>query len=263
MARPLALVTGASSGIGEELARILAREGWDLVLVARGGEKLRALATELEAKHGAKSQVITADLSDAAAPEAVWRELGDRPLEALVNNAGYGVAGAIAEIDKAAELGMFQVNVMALVALTKLTLPGMVARKSGRILNVASTAGFQPGPFMAGYYATKACVLSYTEALAEELRDTGVSATCLCPGPTQTDFFRRADLEGVTYVSRLGLMSAQEVAELGYRAMMARRPLVIAGFLNRLLAFSVRLTPRALVVRITRGMQEKRGAAGH
>jgi short-subunit dehydrogenase len=158
-------------------------------------------------------------------------------------------------------MGMFQVNVMSLVALTKLALPGMVARKSGRILNVASTAAFQPGPFMAGYYATKACVLSYTEALAEELRGTGVSATCLCPGPTRTEFFRRADLEGVAYISRLGLMSSRDVAELGYRAMMAREPLIIAGLLNRLMAFSVRFSPRRLVVRITRGMQEKRGAA--
>ena len=261
MARPLALVTGASSGIGEDLARVFAREGWDLVLVARSVEKLHALAKELEAAHSTESLVIPADLSEPSAPAAVWKALGDRPLDALVNNAGYGVAGAIAEVPFAPEIGMFQVNVMSLVALTKLVLPGMVKRNSGRILNVASTAAFQPGPFMAGYYATKACVLSYTEALAEELRGTGVSATCLCPGPTRTDFFRRADLEGVAYISRLGLMSSRDVAELGYRAMMARKPLVIAGLMNRFMAFSVRFAPRRLVVRITRGMQEKRGAS--
>lgn len=261
MARPLALVTGPSSGIGEDLARILAREGWDLVLVARNADKLRSLADELRAAHGAESLVVPADLSDPAAPEAVMKAIGDLSLEALVNNAGFGVAGSVAEIPHAAEMGMFQVNVMALVALTKLVLPGMVARKSGRILNVASTAAFQPGPFMSGYYATKACVLSYTEALAEELRGTGVSATCLCPGPTRTDFFKRADLEGVAPISRLGLMASRDVSEIGYRAMMARRPLVIAGLLNRLLAFSVRLTPRRLIVRITRTLQEKRGAA--
>jgi hypothetical protein len=254
-------VTGASSGIGEELARVFAREGWDLVLVARSGEKLRALGDELEAAHGAKSLVILADLREPSAPEAVWKALGDRPLDALVNNAGYGVAGPVAQSPFAAEIGMFQVNVMSLVALTKLALPGMVARKSGRILNVSSTAGFQPGPFMAGYYASKACVLSYTEALAEELRGTGLSATCLCPGPTRTDFFRRADLEEVTYVTRLGLLSSRDVAELGYRAMMDGKPLVIAGLLNRLLAFVPRLLPRRLVVRITRGMQVTRGAA--
>lgn len=262
MARPLALITGPSSGIGEDLARVFAREGWDLVLVARSEDKMRALALELEAAHGTTSLVIPADLSDTSAPEAVWKALGDRPLEALVNNAGYGVAGAIAEAPLAAELGMFQVNVMSLVALTKLALPGMVSRQSGRILNVASTAAFQPGPFMAGYYATKACVLSYTEALAEELRGTGVSATCLCPGRTRTDFFRRADLEGVAYISRLGLMPARDVAELGYRATMARKPLVVAGLSNRLMAFSVRFTPRRLVVRITRALQEQRGSAG-
>jgi uncharacterized protein len=258
---PLALVTGASSGIGEELARVFAREGWDLVLVARNGERLRALAGELEAAHGAKSQVVVADLSDAAAPEAVWKALGDRPLEALVNNAGYGVAGAVAANPLADELGMFQVNVMSLVALTKLALPGMIGRKSGRILNVASTAAFQPGPFLAAYYASKACVLSYTEALAEELRGTGVSATCLCPGPTRTNFFRRADMEAVPLATRFGLSSAGEVAELGYSAMMARKPIAIAGLLNSLGAFSVRFVPRRLVVRITRWLQEKRGAA--
>jgi uncharacterized protein len=259
--RPLALVTGASSGIGAELARVLAREGWDLVLVARSGEKLRALGAELEAAHGTSSLVISADLREPPAPEVVWRALGERPLEALVNNAGYGIAGPVAETAFGAELGMFQVNVVSLVALTKLALPGMVRRGRGYILNVASTAAFQPGPFMAGYYASKACVLSYTEALAEELRGTGVSATCLCPGPTRTDFFRRADLEGVNYVTRLGLASSREVAELGYRAMRARRPLAIPGLLNRLLSLVPRLLPRRLVVRITRGMQEKRGAA--
>ncbi len=261
MPRPLALVTGASSGIGEDLARVFAREGWDLVLVARSGEKLRMLAADLEAAHGTKSQVITADLREPSAPEAVWRALADRPLDALVNNAGYGVAGPVAATPFAAELGMFQVNVMSLVALTKLALPGMVRRGRGHILNLASTAAFQPGPFMAGYYASKACVLSYTEALAEELRGTGVGATCLCPGPTRTDFFRRADLEGVNYVTRLGLASSREVAEQGYRAMRAQRPLAITGLLNRLLSLVPRLLPRRLVVRLSRGMQEKRGAA--
>ncbi len=261
MSRPLALVTGASSGIGEQLARVFAREGWDLVLVARSGEKLHALREELRASDGAESLVISADLSDPSAPEAVWQAIGERRLEALVNNAGYGVAGAIATTPWRAELDMFQVNVMSLVALVKLALPGMIARKSGHVLNVASTAAFQPGPFLAGYYASKACVLSYTEALAEELRGTGVTATCLCPGPTRTGFFRRADLDGVGYASLLGLMSARDVAELGYRSMMAGKPLAIPGWLNRLAAFSVRFAPRRVVVRITRSLQEGRGAA--
>jgi len=139
LTRPLALVTGASSGIGEDLARVFAREGWDLVLVARNGEKLRALGAELETAHGIQCLALPADLSEPSAPEAVWKALAGRPLEALVNNAGYAVAGSIAEVPLAAELGMFQVNVLSLVALTKLALPGMLARKSGRILNVAST----------------------------------------------------------------------------------------------------------------------------
>ena len=261
MTRPLALVTGPSSGIGHELARVLAREGWDLVLVARNAERLRALGEELRAAHGAESQVVPADLRDPAAPQAVWKAVRERPLDALVNNAGYGVGGAVAETPFAAEIGMFQVNVMSVVALTKLILPGMVERRRGRILNVSSTAAFQPCPFLAGYYASKACLLSYTEALAEELRGTGVTATCLCPGPTRTDFYRRADLEGVRYASLLGLASACEVAEIGYRAMMAGKPLVVPGLLNRLLVFAVRLTPRRLAVRITRRLAERRGAA--
>jgi uncharacterized protein len=260
MTRPLALVTGPSSGIGEELARVLAREGWDLVLVARGVDKLSVLGEELRRAHGAECQVIPADLSDPGAPAAVWKALGERPLAALVNNAGFGIGGAVAQTPLAAEMGMFQVNVMALVHLVKLALPGMVARGRGRILNVASTAAFQPGPFMAGYYATKACVLSYTEALAEELRGTGVSATCLCPGPTRTDFFRRADLDGVTYTKAFGMMPAREVAEVGYRGMMAGKPLVIPGFVNHLAPLANRITPRRLVVKITRRLSEKRGA---
>jgi short-subunit dehydrogenase len=260
MVRPLALVTGSSSGIGEELARVLAREDWDLVLVARNADRLRALGEEFRAAHGVESQVVPADLRDPAAPEAIWKAVGERPLDALVNNAGYGVGGAVAETPFAAEVGMFQVNVMSVVALTKLALPGMVARRRGRILNVASMAAFQPCPFVAGYYASKACLLSYTEALAEELRGTGVTATCLCPGPTRTDFYRRAGLEGVGYASLLGLASARGVAEIGYRAMMAGRPLVVPGLLNRLLVLSVRLIPRRLVVRIMRRLAERRGA---
>jgi short-subunit dehydrogenase len=260
MARPLALVTGPSSGIGEELARVFAREGWDLALVARSADRLAALADELRTAHGTESLVIRADLADPAAPGAVWRVLGGRALDALVNNAGCGVRGAIAEIPTDAEIGMFQVNLLALVHLLKLALPGMIARRKGRILNVASTAAFQPGPFLAGYYASKACILSYTEALAEELRGTGVTATCLCPGPTRTDFYRRAGLEGVGYTTALGLMPARDVAEAGYRGMIAGRPLVVPGLINRLGAFSVRFLPRRVVVKITRRLQEKRAS---
>jgi short-subunit dehydrogenase len=253
--RPLALVTGPSSGIGEALARIFAREGYDLVLVARDAARLRSLAADLERAHGTSSLVVPADLANPAAPQLVIRELGGRSVEALVNNAGLGLWGKIADTPFEAELGLFQVNVMSLVALTKLLLPGMVARRRGRILNVASTAAFQPGPLMAGYYASKACVLSYTEALAEELRGTGVTATCLCPGPTKTEFFKRADIEDVGFAQRLSLMDAGDVAEIGYRGMLRGRPVVIPGFMNRMLPFAVRLSPRRIVVKVSRWLQ--------
>src|SRR6185436_6905763 len=206
--RDLALVTGASSGIGADLARELAQGGHDLVLVARGEDKLKALAAELEKAHSIRARVISADLAQPDAAVQLVKQLGGTPIDVLINNAGYALYGRFAETDAADELRMIQVNIVALTQLAKLLLPGMLARKKGRILNVASTAAFQPGPLMAVYYATKAYVLSFSEALANELQGTGVGVTALCPGPTRTGFQKRAEIERTHLVTGNLIMSA-------------------------------------------------------
>ncbi|HZC76160.1 MAG TPA: SDR family oxidoreductase, partial [Ktedonobacterales bacterium] len=192
-----ALVTGASSGIGEELARLFARDGYDLVLVARGKTQLEALAAELRQRHGVSLTVLATDLAQPAAAQAIYDELtrAGITVDVLVNNAGYATYGSFTEIPAETELAMLQVNMAALTHLCKLFLPPMVRRGSGRVLNVASTAAFQPGPLMAAYYASKAYVLSLSEALANELRGTGVTVTALCPGPTRSGFQSRAKME--------------------------------------------------------------------
>ena len=260
-ARPTtAIVTGASTGIGLELARLLAADGQHVSLTARDRARLEAVAAELRGRHGGEPAVIVADLAEAGAPEAICRqvETAGRDVDVLVNNAGFGSHGPFAAADLARELAMIRVNVTALVELTGLVLPGMVQRRAGRILNVASTAAFQPGPLMATYYASKAFVLSFSEALAEELRGTGVTVTCLCPGPTRTGFQRRAGVEGTRVVSGLvPMMDAGAVARLGYRAMRRGGRVAVPGLLNRLGAFAVRLAPRRLVVGAVRRMHER------
>lgn len=250
------LVTGASSGIGEELARRFAADGSDLVLVARSEERLRRLAAELEKTHGIAARVETVDLSE---PEQL-AELCERlrgegvAVDVLVNNAGFGARGPVAELDLGRQLEMVRLNVEALTALTRFLLPGMLERRRGGVLNVASTAAFQAGPFMAVYYATKAYVLSFTEALAEETRGTGVTVTALAPGPTVTGFQEEAGLER-TLLFRFGPMAAARVARAGHRAFRKGRVLVIPGLSNRLLAFSTRLAPRWLLRRVVRMLQ--------
>ena len=193
-----ALVTGASSGIGLELARLFAHDGYDLILVARSVEKLDRLGAELSARHGIRARTVGADLGSPDAPGAIAETLKQAAvrIDVLVNNAGYGVHGPFAKTELQTELDLLRVNVVALTHLTKLLLPTMLARRAGRILNVASTAGFQPGPLMAVYSASKAYVLSFSEALAEELAGTGVTVTTLCPGPVLTGFQARAGLDG-------------------------------------------------------------------
>jgi short-subunit dehydrogenase len=254
---PLALVTGASGGIGEELARILARHGHDLVLVARSADKLAALAERLELDHGILVRVIAKDLARPEAAAELHEALAAEGLavDVLVNNAGLGLLGKFAEIGIEGDVEMLRLNIEAPTLLTRLLLPSMLERGSGRILNLASTAGFQPGPLMAVYYATKAYVLSFSEALANEVAGTGVTVTALCPGPTETGFSSRAGSEQ----SRLfkgPTMDARTVAEIGYAALMAGKPVVIPGLRNRILAFSVRLAPRRVVTKIARRMQE-------
>jgi uncharacterized protein len=246
MALGTALITGASSGIGAELAELCAAAGYDLVLVARTAPSLAKLADRLVAAHRIAANSIIADLADTAAPEQILAQLRGVTPDILINNAGFGLRGAYAETDWAVESRMIQVNIAALAHLTKLFLPAMLRRRSGRILNVASTAAFVPGPFMAVYYASKAFVLSFSEAVANEVQGTGVTVTALCPGPTETGF---ADVAGIK-ASKLfdaAVMSAGEVARQGYDAMIAGKPEVIAGARNRWMMRAVRLAPRGMV----------------
>ena len=256
--RKTALITGASSGIGLELARIFAREGYNLVLVARNGDRLRQLASELEKADGARSLILATDLTDPGAAAYVLDQTtrAGLQLDVLVNNAGFGQYGLFAENDLEECLQQIQLNVTTLTHLTRLYLPGMIERKSGRILNVASTAAFQPGPLMAVYFATKAYVLHFSEALGNELDGSGVTVTCLCPGATITEFHKRAKATGQRLL-KLGAMDARTVAEDGYRALIAGKPVVISGLKNWLVAQSVRFSPRRLVTAIARKTQEE------
>ncbi|HEU4403502.1 MAG TPA: SDR family oxidoreductase [Candidatus Polarisedimenticolia bacterium] len=261
MQRTTALITGASSGIGRDLARLLAQHGHDVVLVARREAVLRELAAEMERAHGMRATVLPADLSDPGAPEALAARLRERGLQVdiLVNNAGFGTYGPFATTDLATQMRLLRVNITALTHLTGLFLPGMLARRAGRILNVASTAAFQPGPFMAVYYASKAFVLSFSEALASEVRGSGVVVTALCPGPTRTEFQTGARMQGSKLVRRLAFMDSEKVARLGYEGLMKGRSLVIPGLQNRLLAGLVRFLPRRVVIGAVRRVQSPSG----
>jgi short-subunit dehydrogenase len=254
-----ALVTGASGGIGEELAKLLASKGADLVLVARSGDKLQRLAESLTASHNVRVHCLALDLSTASAPAQVesFLESNKLSIDYLLNNAGFGTFGPFVESDLTGELGQIQLNVVTLTHLTRLLLPGMVKRGKGRILNVASTAAFQPGPMMAVYYATKAYVLSFSEALANELKGTGVTSTCLCPGPTSTGFNQRAKLGTGGMLSKKSvMMDAATVARRGYDGMMKGRRLVIPGVLNKMLAHSTRMGTRGLSASIVRRIMD-------
>lgn len=260
--RKTALITGASFGIGLELARIFAREGYNLVLVGRSADKLRQVAAELEKLHGTRSLILAIDLTEPGSSAYVLDQTtrADIEVDVLVNNAGFGQYGLFVENDLEECLRQIQLNVTTLTHLTRLYLPGMVERARsekgvGRILNVASTAAFQPGPLMAVYFATKAYVLHFSEALANELKGSGVTVTCLCPGATVTEFHKRAKATGMRLL-KMGAMDARTVAEDGYRALIAGKPVVISGFKNWLVAQSVRFSPRRLVTAIARKTQE-------
>lgn len=256
--RLAALITGASGGIGYELAKLFARDRVGLVLVARSGDKLASQAQELRSLGSPRVEVIVADLARADAVPALLQELSSRrpeiEIDVLVNNAGHGQSGSFATTDQATELGMIQLNVAALTALTKGMLPGMLARGRGRILNVASTAGFQPGPFAAVYSATKAFVLSFSEALAEELAGTGVTVTTLAPGPTATGFAARANMQRSRLFRPGTTMTAQQVATAGYTGLKRGRRLIVPGLLNKIQLQSLRISPRPWVVKIARAL---------
>jgi short-subunit dehydrogenase len=255
MVKHTVLVTGASSGIGMELARLFAKEGHSLVLLARGRRALDALAHELQTQHNVSTQVLEADLCDRLAPIKIAQELSGRNLhvDVLVNNAGFGLLGPHAELDTQRQLDMLQVNIVALVHLTRLLLPGMLARNTGGVLNVASTAAFQAGPNMAIYYATKAFVLSYTEALHEEVGKTQLHVSCLCPGPTHTGFVAAAGMEGVG-LFKLGAQTAQDVAHVGFTAFQNNRTIAISGFKNTALAILGKFSPRYVTRKIAQAL---------
>ena len=255
----LALVTGASGGIGLELAKLLAADGFDLILVARNREKLEAIVHEFAETYHVKVTALTKDLAKPQAVSEIVQAVEDngRSIDVLINNAGLGLFGLFHEqpLDKLLE--MLQVNVVSLTELTRQLLPRMVEQGCGRVLNVASTAAFQPGPLMAVYYASKAYVLHFSEAIGEELRGTGITVTALCPGPTATGFEKSAAMEGSKLFSGGRVMTAEQVARIGYSAMWDGRAVVIPGFTNRFLAWATRLPPRSWLPKLARWGQEK------
>lgn len=263
MSRPTALVTGASMGIGYELAKCFGAGGYDLVLVARDRQRLDERATELASAYGVSTTVIAQDLASPGAAETVMQQVRSRgiAIDALVNNAGFASHGHFARAETNTQLGMIQVNVAALTHLTRLCLPDMVGRKRGLILNVGSTAGFLPGPLMAVYYATKGFVLLFSEALANELRGTGVTVTVLCPSHTRTGFHARANI-GPMWMLGFGMADAAAVAKAGYEGAMRGKTIVIPGLKNRLMLFLARFGSRSLVVRVIRILQQRRLPGG-
>jgi uncharacterized protein len=248
-----ALVTGASGGIGQAIAEQFARDRVDLVIVARSAEQLEANAAKWKGQYGVAVTVIASDLAQVGAAQALAdKVLGPGiAIDYLVNNAGYGSFGLFAESDLDYALGMMRLNMETLTILTKRFLPGIIARR-GKIMNVASTAAFQPGPYMAVYYATKAYVLNFSEAIAEELEGTGVTVTAFCPGPTASGFQDKAALHDSGLIKGRRIPGAEEVGIAGYRAMQRGQRVYIPGAMNWLMAQSIRYTPRRLVTKVVK-----------
>ena len=253
MAKETALITGASSGIGLELAELFAADGSDLVLVARREDRLKELAERLESEHGVKVHVLPKDLSEPKAPDEIFAQLKKEKIQVdvLVNNAGFGVKGIIPEIDLDQQLDMVQVNVKALTHLTRLFLPGMIDRGYGGVLNVGSLAAFQPGPNLAVYFATKAYVLSYTEALAEEISNPDIKISCLAPGPVRTEFGEKSDLED-SLLFKVSLMDSEPVVRAGYEGFRKGKVIVIPGLKQQIVPLLNRFTPRSMVRKIAK-----------
>jgi hypothetical protein len=255
---PTALITGASGGIGYELAKLFAHDHHNLVLVARSGPQLTQFADELEHQFGISAKPVALDLAASAAPQFLFDQLQREGIavDILVNNAGYAKYGEFAEVPLEEHLGQIQLNIIALTALTKLFLGPMLEKRAGRIMNVASTAGFQAGPLLAVYYATKGYVILFSEALANELQKSGVTVTCLCPSATETGFAKRAGNDRSRVFARLQTMGAKTVARAGYRGLMKGKTLVIPGLRNWLTVESVRLAPRKMVTAASRWVSE-------
>ena len=258
---PIVLITGASNGIGLELAKIFAQEKHDLALVARSYDKLKQIAENLQQTYGVQVKYYTKDLSISSTPEEIFEVLQSEGgnIDVLVNNAGFGWRGEFATMELSDALEMIQVNITTLTHLTRLFLPGMIERKRGKILNVASTAAFQPGPLMATYYASKAYVLSFSEALSEELEGTRVTVTALCPGPTATGFGARAGFTNEKILGNVLSMNSYTVALEGYKGLMKGKPLVVPGWENWLGTQLVRFVPRPIPARLIKRVQKKRG----
>lgn len=259
--RNYTLITGASSGIGKSLTYLFAKDGKNLILVSRSKDELDKLASELKSEYCIDTIVIAQDLAESDAVKRVYSLVKESGIhvENLVNNAGFGIYGEFSETPIDVEIDMINVNVSALTELTKLFLQDMKELNSGRIMNVASTAAFQPGPLMSVYYASKAYVLSFSEALANELRNTGITVTVLCPGPTDTGFMDRANLhESKLFSGKLKTTPVQYVAEVGYKGMLSGKTIVVPGLSNKILTKATRFAPRKLVTSIVRNIQEKR-----
>lgn len=256
--RRLAVVTGASGGIGADIARVLARRGHDLALVARSGDKLESLAAEIETQGRPRPLVVALDLGEKGSAEKLAAALtaAAASVDILVNNAGFGLAGEVASLDAAEQLAVIDLNVVALVALTLRLLPDLIACR-GRILNVASTAAFLPGPGMAIYYATKAFVLSFSEALSQELRRQGVSVSVLCPGPTATGFVDRSGIDPELF-KRFKAMASMPVAEAGVDGMMAGKRVILPGLMNKLTGWLTPFAPHALTLPMVARVQSGR-----
>ena len=254
-----ALITGASNGIGLELARIHASMGGDLVLVARNKSKLDELKNELEKEFKIVVYTIGKDLSAINSAKEVYDETNKQNIQIniLINNAGFGDFGLFAETDWNKESEMINLNISTLTLFTKLYLQDMVKRRSGKIMNLASTASFQPGPMMAVYFATKAYVLSFSEALSNEVSSKGVSVTALCPGPTTSGFQTAASMDNSKLFNNKNLPTSKEVAIYGYNAMIKGKTVAIHGIMNTILATSLRFVPRAVVLRISRMILDK------
>ena len=247
MNKKTALITGATAGIGYELARCFAKNGYDLILISRTLERLQKTKAVFEKEYKINVEIFAEDLSVPGSSLKVYEQYKNRVIDVLVNNAGYAAYGPFNENDTEVVIGTIRLNIESLTYLTKLFLPNMLACKSGKILNIASTAAFQPGPLMAVYYATKAYVISFSEALRYELKGTGVSVTTLCPGATATEFQSRANF-GNSNLMKMGMMSAEAVAEIGYRGLIKNKGIVVPGFKNKIGVFAVRFAPRSLVL---------------
>jgi len=254
-----ALVTGATSGIGYEFAKLCAKDGYNLIIVARNQTKLNEIKTEFEKQFKISVLLIEKDLSKPGAAAELYKFLIENKIElkVLINNAGFGLFGKYYETDSAKESEMIQLNIVALTELTKLIVKEMVKQKSGYILNVASVAGFQPGPLMSVYYATKAYVLSFSQAIACELKDKGVVVSVLCPGATESNFFNAASMEESKLVKGKKLPTSKEVAEYGYKSLFEQKTVAVHGFQNKFLVFMGRLLPRKLLANIVNKIQEK------